>query len=125
MTIDKIKGDVLNARIIASRTKPESEPKRRLSRTKVSHIIAKNPISMNVLKFKPKDKVNKIVKAVKDFNYKVVMITDESERKVLGLFFISDLLKIKSEGDLLYVDHTVNHLLYASSSMMVLAYLFL
>ena len=41
------------------------------------------------------------------------MITDESERKVLGLLFISDLLKYvsKSEGELLKVEDTLEKFL--------------
>jgi hypothetical protein len=35
------------------------------------------------------------------------MITDESVRKVLGLLFISDLLKIKPEGGLLTDEETL------------------
>lgn len=84
-----------------------------LAGVKVREIITKNPDSTKLLKFKPTDKINKIVKAAKDINYKHVMITDESERKVLGLLFISDLLKVvsKSEGELLEVEDTLERIL--------------
>jgi hypothetical protein len=80
-----------------------------LAGVKVREIITKNPDSTKLLKFKPTDKIDKIVKAAKDINYKHVMITDESERKVLGLLFISDLLKYvsKSEGEMLTVEETL------------------
>jgi hypothetical protein len=76
----------------------------RLTGIKVSQIIAKTPDSMTLLKFKLTDKVNKIVKDAKDKNYKHVMITDESGLKVLGLLFISDLTKVKTEAELLKVE---------------------
>ena len=76
-------------------------------------IIAKNPDSLKLLKFKLTDKIKEIVGKAKDVNYKHVMITDESERKVLGLLFISDLLKVvsKSEGELLEVEDTLEKIL--------------
>jgi hypothetical protein len=72
-----------------------------LAGVKVREIIAKNPDSTKLLESKLTDKINKIVKAAKDIDYKHVMITDEGVRKVLGLLFISDLLKIKPEDGLL------------------------
>lgn len=82
-----------------------------LAGVKVSEIITKNPDSLKLLKFKLTEKIKEIVSKAKDVNYKHVMITDESERKVLGLLFISDLLKIKSEGDLLKVEDTLGKFL--------------
>jgi hypothetical protein len=79
----------------------------RLTGIKVSQIIAKTPNSMTLLKFKLTDKVNKVVKDAKDKNYKHVMITDESGLKVLGLLFISDLTKVKTEVELLKVEDSL------------------
>ena len=62
---------------------------------------------MTLLKFKLTDKVNKVVKDAKDKNYKHVMITDESGLKVLGLLFISDLTKVKTEAELLKVEDSL------------------
>lgn len=68
----------------------------RLEGVKISEIIAKNPDSLKIMTFKLVDKISKIVKDAKDSNYKLVMITDDSGRSVLGLLFISDLLKATS-----------------------------
>ena len=71
---------------------------------KVSQIIAKTPGSQDLLKFKLTDKVKKIVQDAKAKNYKFVMITDETGLRVLGLLFISDLTKVKTEAELLKVE---------------------
>lgn len=79
----------------------------RLAGIKVSGVIAKNPESLKLLKFKFTDKINKIVTDAKENNYKFVMITGESGQEVLGMLFISDLLKVKSEADLLNVEESL------------------
>jgi hypothetical protein len=85
-----------------------------LAGVKVSEIITKNPDSLKLLKAKPTDKIKDIVRNAKDRNYKHVMTTDESEQKVLGLLFISDLLKIKSESDLLEFGETLEKFIEAN-----------
>lgn len=79
----------------------------KLTGIRVSEVIAKNPDSLKLLKFKFTEKINRIVIDAKENNYKFVMITGESGQEVLGLLFISDLLKVKSEADLLNVEESL------------------
>ena len=73
----------------------------RLAGIKVSDMIADNPDSRNLLKVKLGDKISRVIKDSEDRNYSYVMVTDDTEKQVLGLLFISDLTNIKSKTELL------------------------
>ena len=83
----------------------------RLAEIKVEEIIGKNPDSMKLLKVKLDWKIDIIVRTAEERNYQFVMVTDDTQNKVLGLLFISDLSASKSKADLISLDETLEKFL--------------
>jgi hypothetical protein len=78
----------------------------KLSKLTLKQVIEKNPESMRLNKFKMDSKISDIMKTVGDI-FTFVVITDNSEKKPLGLLFISDLTKAKSKDELKGLDKSL------------------
>jgi hypothetical protein len=78
----------------------------KLAGIKVKETIEKNPSSKDFKKFKMDAKVKEIIANPVD-KYPCVMITDDSEKKPLGLLFISDLPVQDSKSTLSTVDKSL------------------
>jgi hypothetical protein len=71
----------------------------RLSTITAKQLIERNPDSTRLNKFKMSSKIKDIVKAAGDV-FPFVTITDDVDKKVLGLLFISQLTGIKPKAEL-------------------------
>ena len=86
----------------------------KLSTITAKQLIERNPDSTRLNKFKMSDKIKDIVKSAGDI-FPFVTITDDNDKKVLGLLFLSQLTAIKSRADLEILETTLEEFIKDNS----------
>jgi hypothetical protein len=78
----------------------------KLSMVTAKQLIEKNPDTTRINKFKMSSRIKDIIKTAADV-FPFVTITDDADKKVLGLLFISQITAIKPKAELESLDTTL------------------